>query len=513
MKKLSTLIAALVVCISSYSQSSEDYSAEVLHAYFDFQLELIKETPGFTPPVASRSLGYAGLCAYEAIVHGYQGRSSLSGLVPQLTDLPLPTSSDVYWPEVANRILHDVVLSLYSNMNEARLVELEDLRDAFNDAHSQAASPEALTAAIEYAEALSAQLLSYADGDGQVSCQLTNFPADYEIPTGPGFWVPLPGQAALQPYWGEKRCFVSEFVTEEMISPAPPEFSAEFGSVLYEEALAVYNAALSLTDEEINIAQYWADGPGTVTPPGHSISMLMQILELEESNLAFAAEAYARVGMAVADAFVQCWKTKYLYNLERPITYIRSHIDADWNTLIGTPPFPEYTSGHSSQSGAWGEVMTALFGENYSFTDHTHGDQFGGPRTFSNFADCAEETAVSRLYGGIHYPIGNTMGSMSGMMIGQMVNDLFEQTVLNSSFHTAQHLLEVYPNPSLGQVFIKGHFDANTSVTLFDMTGRMVSRMNYQPQLEVSNLPAGLYVLSLNARDGALLGTTRLVLQ
>jgi len=236
------------------------------------------------------------------------------------------------------------------------------------------------------------------------------------------------------------------------------------------------------------------------------------VIQQENSNLAFAAEAYARLGMAVADAFVQCWKTKYVYNLERPITYINSYIDADWTTLIGTPPFPEYTSGHSSQSGAFGAVMTALFGENYTFTDNTHGDQFGGPRSFTSFTQCAEETAISRLYGGIHYPIGNAMGSMSGITIGEMVNELFDEAVGVDS-PNALAGLSIYPNPTQGQLVLNGNFSNDDQLIVFALTGQQVAVRQAQRQLDLSDLPAGMYMVTVANRGRQTHATTRLIIQ
>jgi hypothetical protein len=513
MKQLFYAFFFSFLTISTFAQDADSYPADVLHSYFGFQIELIKVTPGFTPPVASRSLGYSGLFAYEAVVNGYPDKISLAGLVPQLNTLPQPEAEAIFWPEVVNRVLYNATAAFYSNMSEDNFDALEALRTSHSDAHLLQADANSYNAAVDYAELLSVALLTYANGDDQSECQFSNFPNDYTPPVGPGIWTPLSGQAALQPYWGNKRCFVTEFVSDDLIAPAPPEFSSEFGSELYEQAMAVYNASMELTDEQIIIAQYWADGGGSATPPGHSISMLKQIMELEESNLAFAAEAYGRLGMGLADAFVQCWKTKYIFNLERPITYIQNYIDPEWTTIVETPPFPEYTSGHSSQSGAFGEIMTALFGDNYVFTDNTYGDLFGGPRTFNSFVECAEETAISRLYGGIHYPIGNTAGSESGIIIGEMIDHLFEQTSLSSGAEIAEAKFGLYPNPSAGEVRIEGNFDQSDRLSLFDVAGRLVFEHQYQPSIDLTSLPAGVYVLTLTAQNGDNRQSTRLLLQ
>jgi hypothetical protein len=173
------------------------------------------------------------------------------------------------------------------------------------------------------------------------------------------------------------------------------------------------------------IALYWADDPGlTGTPPGHSLSILSQVLVQQGSALGVAAEAYARVGLAVADAFIACWWTKYEYNLLRPITYVHEVLaDPAWITPVNTPPFPEYTSGHSVQSAATAQVLTGLFGE-MTFTDHTHGELGLAPRTFTSFFAYAEEAAISRLYGGIHFRSAIELGIEQGKCIGERVNAL-----------------------------------------------------------------------------------------
>jgi hypothetical protein len=136
-----------------------------------------------------------------------------------------------------------------------------------------------------------------------------------------------------------------------------------------------------------------------------------------------AAEAYARVGMAVGDAFICCWNAKYRYNLLRPVTYIQRLIEPGWLSMLTTPPFPEYTSGHSVQSGGWAQVMTDLFGVE-SFTDHTHDSRGFSPRSFDSFFDAAQEAAISRLYGGIHFRPAIELGVEQGIGVGRAVSSL-----------------------------------------------------------------------------------------
>ena len=125
-----------------------------------------------------------------------------------------------------------------------------------------------------------------------------------------------------------------------------------------------------------------------------------------------------RLGVTVADAFIGCWNAKFVYDLVRPITYIRKVIDPKWDALLITPPFPEYPSGHSTQSGAAATVLTAMFGENFAFSDATHARDGMAPRDFPSFWAAAEEAGISRLYGGIHFRAAIEHGLDQGRCTG-----------------------------------------------------------------------------------------------
>ena len=209
--------------------------------------------------------------------------------------------------------------------------------------------------------------------------------------------------------------------------PNHPAFSTNSASDFYAAALEVYNVGVGLTTEQKTIAGYWSDGPVTTgTPPGHWIAIVSQIARNDRLSLAAAAEAYARVGIAVHDAFIACWNAKYIYNLQRPVTYINHNINATWRSYIVTPAFPTYSSGHSTQSGAAARVLTDMFGAK-RFTDTTHTDHglqpAQQPRTFNSFDEAAAEAAISRLYGGIHYAFDNDNGLACGQCIAQTIHD------------------------------------------------------------------------------------------
>jgi len=287
---------------------------------------------------------------------------------------------------------------------------------------STGAPPGILRRSAERGRKVAAAILAWASGDGGHEGYLRNVAADYQPPVGPGNWVSTPPgfQRALQPYWGGNRPMALRSAAACDPGMHPP-FSSDEGSAFFAEALEVYSTVDDLTDEQLVIARFWADDPGlTATPPGHSVSILGQVLEARDATLAEAAEAYAKVGIAVCDAFITCWYTKYVYNLQRPISYVRRYIDPGWGDPlpVGTPPFPEYTSGHSVQSAAAATVLTALFGD-VAFTDHTH-DALGlAPRSFGSFEEFAQEAAVSRLYGGIHFRSAIERGLTQGRCVGE----------------------------------------------------------------------------------------------
>jgi hypothetical protein len=211
---------------------------------------------------------------------------------------------------------------------------------------------------------------------------------------------------------------------------APTSFSIEPGSLFHREALAVYDQVRSNTLEEIEIARYWADDPfNTCTPAGHTFNILAQLLDEDDATLEKASAGFAMLAIAENDAFIACWKTKYVHTLIRPVSYIRLYIDASFTTVIGTPPFPAYSSGHSAEVGAGSRIFTRLFTDgsgNYNFTDYSQLQYGFAARNYTNFNAMANECANSRLYGGIHYPMDNNKGLQTGRAVGDNVNNLLE---------------------------------------------------------------------------------------
>lgn len=400
------------------------YNSKIANDWFSLSLKITKTTAGFTPPVAARAFGYLGIGLYESVVPGMPTYNSLVGKVQGFEYITNIESGKEYnWAISANACMASLMKKMYPNTSQANLNSIDSVYSYYDTALRADVSEDIITRSKQFGESVANDVYNYAKSDGQENAYLTNFPTDYVPPVGNGLWKPTPPayQRALQPYWGNVRTFLSDDLHN--VQPiAPPSFSVLTTSVFYSQALEVYNVTSSLTPEQILIAQFWSDDPGkTATPPGHSVSILLQVLAEKKSNLAVAAEAYGRLCMGLHDAFVSCWRCKYVTNLLRPITYIQENIDPAYNTLLTTPPFPEYVSGHSVQSGTASKILSELFGYSYVITDRTHvgrTDINGAPRTFNSFYDMADESAISRLYGGIHYRAAIEQGILQGRKIG-----------------------------------------------------------------------------------------------
>ncbi len=413
--------------------TTDKYDDEIVQEWMTLVLKLAKETPGFSPPVAARSFGYIGLALYESVRPGMPGYQTMAGQVSDLrpSDLPqAPIGANYHWPAVANSALSYITKACYKPASEANKFAIDALEQRYHDLYRSQVNENVLAESEKFGRSMAASIATYCNSDGQELCYQNNFPAGYSLPSGTGFWVPTPPAMQpipLQPFWGRVRTFAfSNNDLSRLSKPLP--YSTDKTSLFYQQALETYATVNNLTPEQKLIAEYWSDDPGkTPTPPGHSIGILQQVLAIENANLALSAEAFAKVGMGVHDAFVACWNAKYTYNLMRPVTYINQQIDPNWKPILNTPPFPEYTSGHSTQSGASAQILSDLFGYNYAFVDRFHEartDINGAPRTFSNFFDFANEAAVSRLYGGIHYRAGNEQGLAAGIRIGKRISGL-----------------------------------------------------------------------------------------
>ena len=221
-------------------------------------------------------------------------------------------------------------------------------------------------------------------------------------PEGPGYWVPTPPAfqyPPIEPLAGTWRTWNLEEGSQFRPGPPPAYGSDEFLA----EMNQVYSLSQMLTDEQKQIAEYWADGTGTATPAGHWNRIAIELVRGAGWSTLRSAWLFAALNSAQADAFIACWDAKYAYWSIRPITAIQRLIDPNWLSHIPTPPFPSYASGHSTTSGAASTVLSAFF-----------------PEQAGELAAMAEKAAASRLYGGIHFTSDNEIGLSLGRRIGQV---------------------------------------------------------------------------------------------
>jgi membrane-associated phospholipid phosphatase len=312
--------------------------------------------------------------------------------------------------------------------NKGRIDQLErSLPLQFSaDFDPQVRTPEVINRSESFGRLMAMAVMTWArtDGGHAAWAPLRRDQANYLPPSGPGQWSATPPAFAppLLPRWGQNRPFVLKNGAD-CPAPAPPPFSEEAGSAFYLDAQEVLKVSNAATQQQRQFALYWADDPlKTPTPAGHWAFIAGDLLKARKASLADAAQTYAQLNIAMSDAFIAAWHTKYTLNVMRPVTYVQLGLDSNWvPQLMHTPPFPEYPSGHSVQSSAAAAVLAKLFGAQTAFTDNTHNDRGWGPRQFPSFAAAANEAALSRLYGGIHFRFGVEGGQVQGRCVGERV--------------------------------------------------------------------------------------------
>jgi len=408
------------------------FSSGVVYDWYFLALQLIQQTPGFSPPVASRALGYMGLTLYEAVVPGMPGYQSLAGQLNELSSLPWAQPDEpLHWPTVANASLATMSRMMFSNATAENKARIDLLERSLPLKYTQDFDPNTVTPDITnrsetFGKLMGMAIMTWArtDGGHEAWGPIRRSRANYVPPSGTGKWSATPPAfaAPLLPYWGENRPFVMKSGAD-CPAPPPPDYSEETSSAFYKEGLEVYKISTAATQEQRQFALYWADDAGkTPTPAGHWVYIANDLLRARKANLATAAETFARLNIAMSDAFVAAWYTKYKLNVIRPVTYGQIVIDSNWTpSLIPTPPFPDYPSGHSVQSAAASLVLDKAFGADTSFTDNAHNDRGWGPRTFKNFKTAADEAALSRLYAGIHYRFSIEGGKPQGQCVANKV--------------------------------------------------------------------------------------------
>ena len=415
--------------VMSTAEEKSSLSQDVLQGWYKLVLELVRHTPTYSPPVASRSFAYLGIAAFESVASGAPQLHSLAGQVRGLTALPKREPGTTYDDAVIlQAALAASAQSFFSNTGPTGQRAMAALERQLQGKVAQGVSKTVTRRSEAYGKLVAAHVLKYSLNDGGAVVENMGFPMDYQAQAGAGKWVPtsliIQQQKPLLPGWGNNRSFAMPSGASCPLPP-PPEYSEDKASEFYKQALEVVQTKQNLTSEQRDIARFWSDDPMlSSTPPGHWIAIALGIFERDQIALDKSVDVLARIGVAEADAFIGCWNTKFEVNLLRPVTYIRTLIDPKWESLLITPPFPEYPSGHSTQSGAAASVLTQVFGENFSFDDASHERDDLNKRHYSSFWAAAQEAALSRLYGGIHFRAAIEQGLEQGRCIGGFVNAL-----------------------------------------------------------------------------------------
>lgn len=414
----------------STSAATRTYSSDQLRNYYTLMCKISKSTSGFFPPQVSRAYGYVGIATYESVVHGIPGALSLYGQVNGLSQLPKPNTSLEYnWAISSNAAVAEMMKKMFElKINTANLNAIDSTETANLAVLSKGVRQEVIDRSVQYGKDITAAIYQSSTTDGGHQSYLDPFQLPYTPPTDLSSWVPTGAiKTPISPYWGNNRPFISADVSNTHPEP-PTAFSTDASSAFYQQAMTVYNQVKSNTAEQVAITKFWADDPfNTCTPTGHTFNIMIQLLKENSATLEKASVAFAKLAIAENDAFICCWKGKYQYTLIRPVTYIKKYIDPNFTTVIGTPPFPAYTSGHSSEMGAGSMIFINLFADasgNYTFTDYSQLQYGFAARNYSNFNDLALECANSRFYGGIHYIQDNAEGLKLGHSIGDNVNKM-----------------------------------------------------------------------------------------
>ena len=403
-----------------HSAPTNAYSSEVALQWMDMQLELIRTSSPFIgglPP--SRPFAYAGIALYEAVLPGMPGYRSLSGQLVEMPAMPKTITGYAYhWPTCANAALAAMNRYFFPNASDANKVAVNALENKLNKAFRSEADSATFQRSVNFGKAVAQSIFNWSKTDGYA----TNIKRPYTPPSGPGLWAPTPPgfSPAFGPYWGNHRLFVARSL-DGAAPPAPPAYATDPSSDYYKMAKEVYDISQALTKEQIALALFYRDYPGY--GDGHYISILKQLLEKKQPSLDFTAMVCAKAGIACVDAGIGCWKTKFQYNQERPVRYIREVLGhMEWKPLFDTPPFPDFPSGHSAIAGSFAEILNDFFGNNFPFTDHTY-DYLGmTPRNYNSIHEVVKEICNSRVYAGIHYTYSCTAAAEQGRKIGQNIN-------------------------------------------------------------------------------------------
>lgn len=383
----------------------------------------------FSPPVASRVYLYPTIAAYQTMqLANKDSYASLSNQVKGLTPLPEPKDDNINFN----------LASLYA-FNEVgkKLIFSEDKMEAYQEKLEEELNRigvprKVLKASKKYSHQVATHILEWAKKD--LYNQTRTYPK-YTIQEEDRFWKPTPPDYmdGIEPHWGKIRTMVLD--SSNQFEPKKPlAFDLKEGSLFQLQLKEVYEIGKNITDEQLEIAKFWDCNPYVthhkghvmfatkkITPGGHWIGITSIATRKAKSSFEETINTYTNVSIALFDAFISCWDEKWNTLVVRPETIINKYYDEEWMPILQTPPFPEYTSGHSVISTAAAIILTDLFGDNFAFDDTTE-VEYGLPiRSFDSFIKASEEAAISRLYGGIHYMMAIKEGIAQGEEVGKYI--------------------------------------------------------------------------------------------
>lgn len=383
----------------------------------------------FTPPVASRIYVYTSLASYEAIRFAKVGTSSIAEKLNGFGKMPIPEKGKKYnFTLAATKAFFKVA----RNVKVFSVDSLIHYEESVYDYYKQNLDKLTYNNSIAFGDTVAASILARAKTDGYT---ISRGKQKYLGSNAPGKWRPTPPDYldGVEWCWNTMKPMVLDSASQFKPN-LPPKYETMPGTIFYGMMKEVYDINKNLTSEQKLIATYWDDNPFVIehaghmmfgnkkiTPGGHWIGITAQVVKQTNADVVMSAKSFALTAVALYDGFISCWDEKYRSSYVRPVTVINELLDKNWTPFLQTPPFPEYTSGHSTITASAATVLTKLFGENFAFEDSSDYKYIGLKRKFASFYNAASEASISRVYGGIHYTLSVNTGADQGKKVGNLV--------------------------------------------------------------------------------------------
>lgn len=406
-------------------KQTKTFSSDVVRSWINMQLVMLKVPlpAGTSSQGSDRSQGYTGIALYEAVVPGMPAYQSLYG---QLTDFPVMPSTEpgmaYHWAASANAAMAEISRRLFPGTAAANKTAINELENSLHAGYADEADAATLARSKAFGKEVATRVANWAASDGTSAIANLTYvlpPGTGFPPTGTGLWIPTASTPPINPFMSQRRLLVPGSDEGTELAP-PPVFSSDPSSAYYAMVKRVYDASITLTKDQKAMADYFKDNPGYGAGGGF-VWVLQEALRIANPMLDQAALTFAKVGLATHDVTLVLFRNKYVFNVMRPVTYIRAYINPSWNTSIPTPNHPEFPSGHATSNGAILTMMSHSFGENFPITLHTY-DYLGyEPRHYNTFTELSTDAADSRIYGGLHYVETQEKSLVQGQKVAQNI--------------------------------------------------------------------------------------------